>query len=682
MSHYFQTSENYDEKFINIRQDIVKGVQHSALVQEKFRNYTNTCLYYGLKHGLFHPTVEHPRFIITGGAGFIGSHLVKYLRKQQYKARQIKVLDNLWRGRLHNLQFENGSWAISIALDFCMLDLRNADDALKFVTGADVVFHLADVMAGVSSAFSYQLPVFQDNILINSNTIHAAKTNKIESFIYVGTACSFPKFLQNDGGIHSLKESPSYPAEREFWYGWSKLMGEYEAELAKSNSFNVGILRLHHVYGPYSDYNTATEQTVPFLIRKALNTNNNSFIVSRSGEQYQDILYVDDVIDSLLSMLKRGMNKGVIQVGTGKATTIKELAYIVNQLVERQSQKKMNIIFDNTQSEGDRERIDNFDRARNILKWKPKVDIQEGISTTMSWIADNERKQRVLVITIGQIRGGEIAWKSLQKFLLQPFNAHLAIYVSNWQTRTLLHDMAQYIWIVPEYTDWGAVFEMIAKTCHVNSNIGKWRKYCKIPGQFMGGVANCSHSGSAGILLAFRWLVQQKLLEFNLLDKYDWFILTRADELYLCNHHDFLEMNKNHALLPTGENYGGWSDRHIIGKSSNFLKMMNITTDLICKPDFWLKTLKRLRGEVNLESIQKIIWSHMKLEVSEFPRSMFTVKREQDATRWSNGISHPDVEIFGLKIKYPDEFTAAVKHCKITNVTNALKEAQQYNWEV
>ncbi|CAF1289270.1 unnamed protein product [Adineta steineri] len=510
MSHYFQTSENYDEKFINIRQDIVKGVQHSAPVQEKFGNYTNTCPYYGLQHGLFHPTVEHPRFIITGGAGFIGSHLVKHLRKQQYKATQIKVLDNLGRGRLHNLQFENGSWAISIALNFCMLDLRNADDASKFVTGADVVFHLANVMAGVSYAFSHQLPVFQDNILINSNTIHAAKTNKIKNFIYVGTACSFPKILQHDAGIHSLNENPTYPAKREFWYGWSKLMGEYEAELAKSNSFNVGILRLHHVYGPYSDYNTVTEQTIPCLIRKAIDTNNDSFIVSGSGEHYQDILYVDDVIDSLLSMLKRGMNKGVIQVGTGKATTIKELAYIVNQLIESKFQKKRNIIFDNTQPQGDKGPIAILDRAMNILKWKPKVDIQEGISTTMSWIADNERKQRILVITIGQIRGGEIAWKSLQKFLLQPFNAHLAIYVSNWQTRTLLHDMAHYIWTVPEYTDWGAVFEMIAKTCHVNSNIGKWRKYCKIPGQFMGGVANCSHSGSAGILFAFRWLVQQK----------------------------------------------------------------------------------------------------------------------------------------------------------------------------
>ncbi|CAF0772711.1 unnamed protein product [Adineta steineri] len=574
-----------------------------------------------------------------------------------------------------NLQFENGTWAISIALDFCRLDLRNVDDTLKFVTGADVIFHLADIVAGVGYVFSHQLPVFRDNILINSNTIHAAKTNKIKNFIYVGTACSFPKFLQQGAGVHSLRENQTYPAEPESSYGWSKLMGEYEAESAKSNNFNVGILRLHNVYGPYSEYNAVTGQVIPSLIRKALNNNNDSFIVWGSGEQYRDFLYVEDVIDSLLLMLKQGMNKGVIQVGTGKATTIKELAYIINRMVNSKFQKKMNIIFDNTQPEGDGGRIAILDRAKNILKWKSKVDIEEGVSTTMSWIANNERKQRVLVIIIGQIRGGELAWKSLQKYLLRPFNAHLAIHVSNWQTKTLLHDIAQYIWTVPEYTDWGVVLEMVAKTCHVNNNMEEWRKYCRIPGIFMGGVANCSHPGSAGILLAFRWLTQQKILELNLLDKYDWFIMTRADELYLCNHHDFLEMNKNHVLLPTGEYYEGWSDRHIIGKPSNFMKMINITTELICKPDYWFRTLNELRGEFNLEKIQKVIWSYMKLQVSEFSRSMFTVKRMQDPTRWSKGQSHPDVEIFGLKIKYLDEFKSAVKHSGVENHTDKDQNA-------
>ena len=83
-------------------------------------------------------------------------------------------------------------------------------------------------------------------------------------------------------------------------------MGEYETKLAKSTDFNVGILRLHNVYGPYTDYSATTEQVVPSLISKALNYKNGSFIVWGSGKQYRYFIYVDDVVDSLLLMPERG----------------------------------------------------------------------------------------------------------------------------------------------------------------------------------------------------------------------------------------------------------------------------------------------------------------------------------------------------------------------------------------
>jgi hypothetical protein len=380
-------------------------------------------------------------------------------------------------------------------------------------------------------------------------------------------------------------------------------------------------------------------------------------------------------------MLEKGMDKGVIQVGTAKATTIKELALIISRLAESKLGKKLNLKFDNTQPEGDRGRIANLDRAKRILKWQSKVNIEDGVSATMSWMEKIRGNQRVLVIIIGQARGGDLAWKSLHKFLIRPLNAHLAIYISNWQNTTFLHNISQYMWTVPEYTDWGIIFEMAAKKCNVDIVAEKWRHYCKISGIFMGGVANCAHPGSAGILLGFRWLVQQKILELNLFDKYDWFILTRADELYLCNHYNFFEMNEHHALLPTDEYYGGWSDRHIIGKSSIFMKMINITTELVCKPDHWFNTLQQRKGYFNLERIQKELWSDLNITVSEFPRSMFTVRTQHDPTRWSEGQSHPDVDQFGLKLKYVDEFRSSIKYCDIKNVTNTLQAIKHYQWE-
>ncbi len=82
------------------------------------------CPYHDDVNGLFHPNVPHPRFIVTGGAGFIGSHLVKALSKI-VGPHQVKVMDNLLRGRLANLQFDDGTWAIDAGKDFCAIDLRN-----------------------------------------------------------------------------------------------------------------------------------------------------------------------------------------------------------------------------------------------------------------------------------------------------------------------------------------------------------------------------------------------------------------------------------------------------------------------------------------------------------------------------------------------------------------------------
>lgn len=83
------------------------------------------CRYHDDENGLFVPGTARPRYIITGGAGFIGSHLVKALRDTGVPALQIKVIDNLRRGRLANLQYDNGSWAINATADFCAVDLRN-----------------------------------------------------------------------------------------------------------------------------------------------------------------------------------------------------------------------------------------------------------------------------------------------------------------------------------------------------------------------------------------------------------------------------------------------------------------------------------------------------------------------------------------------------------------------------
>lgn len=321
------------------------------------------------------------RVLVTGGAGFIGSALVKRL---VIEGARVQVIDNLWRGSLDNLARPDGSYVIDMDRDFHLADLTDYSACVELIRDVDFVYHLADVVGGVQFVFSNESFVFRQNILINTNVLSACVANGITNYVYVGTACSYPKHLQMAPGIVSLREDQTYPAEPESGYGWSKLMGEYEAELAmKFGKINVGLLRFHNVYGPGTSFQGDGAQVLPSLICKAIKFPDEPFIVWGSGDQYRDFIYVDDVVEALLLVSQYGMNKGLIQIGSEQATTIREATRLIIQI----SGKSINAIFDNSKPEGDRGRIAICDRARDILGWKTTVKLDEGLTQTYEWIA-------------------------------------------------------------------------------------------------------------------------------------------------------------------------------------------------------------------------------------------------------------------------------------------------------
>lgn len=322
------------------------------------------------------------RVIVTGGAGFIGSNLVKRLVRE---GARVKVIDNLWRGNLSNLLLPDGRYAIDLETDFHREDLTDHQICLSLLREADIVYHLADIVAGVDFAFREESFIFRQNLLINTNVLAACVVNGIPDYVYVGTACSFPKHLQMIEGISALVEDQTYPAEPESSYGWSKLMGEYEAELViKAGEMNVGILRLHNVYGPEVCFDTERSQAIPALIRKAIRYPGEPFVVWGNGEQYRDFVYVDDVIDALLLVAQRGMNHGVIQIGSEKATSLREVARMIIDI----SGKRIEMTFDETMPQGDRGRVAVCDRARQILGWNSTTDFRAGLERTYEWICD------------------------------------------------------------------------------------------------------------------------------------------------------------------------------------------------------------------------------------------------------------------------------------------------------
>lgn len=325
---------------------------------------------------------NNKKVLVTGGAGFIGSSLVKRL---VLEGARVQVVDNLWRGNLDNLKNEANSHIIDLDHEFHLADLTESTNCIEFIHDVDWVFHLADIVGGVQFAFSNESFVFRQNMLINSNVLSACISNGIPNYIYVGTACSYPKHLQMSPRIVPLREDQTYPAEPESSYGWSKLMGEYEAELAqKSGKINIGLLRLHNVYGPGAPYEGDGAQVLPSLIRKAVKYPKENFVVWGSGNQYRDFVYIDDIVNALILIGQHGMNKGLIQIGSEKATTIRE----ASELIVRISGKPIDLRYDENKPEGDHGRIAICDRAREILDWKPNIAFNQGLTLTYNWIND------------------------------------------------------------------------------------------------------------------------------------------------------------------------------------------------------------------------------------------------------------------------------------------------------
>jgi nucleoside-diphosphate-sugar epimerase len=656
------------------------------------------CGHWNAVDGLFLPRAPRPRYLITGGAGFIGSHLVKALLAQpNTHPSQLVVLDNFWRGSPTNLQYDNGSWSIDLKKQFCFMDLRSQKATMHFIRGADYIYHLADVVAGIGYVFNHQARLFHNNILINTNVLTATHLNGIPNYIYVGTACSFPEELQMGPGVHALSENQTYPAHPESSYGWSKLMGEYEAELMRVSSqiANVSILRLHNVYGPRSVSDLNSGQVIPALLLKAINYPKDGFTVWGSGKQYRDFIFVDDVVQALILIKDKGVNKGVIQIGSESATTVAELSIIVTKIAEKKLGKKIKVMFDTSKPEGDRGRISINDRARSILGWKPLVSLQDGLEKTFDWMIQSQKTPKVLVINIGQPRGGELAWKSFHKHVIRPYHATSitlftdAPYLNHTENNTsLLEDMAQFSWRVPEYCDWGYVFDQAASTCRSHELARDWFRICELKDQFLGGIVGCGHKAGSGLLLSFRYIISQKLVSMNLIDKYDVFVLTRSDELYLCDHYDFRTMmsDSSKGYVTTGEGYGGYSDRHLFATRNIFLKMISITEQMACQPEYAYALIKKHNSNRNLETIQRIFFEAMNISIISNNRSQFTVKTYEDTSRWSTGKHYMDNIFSQYEIlpKYIAEIPLARNFCGLVTESSfnaKLEDLKSYDWK-
>jgi len=285
----------------------------------------------------------------------------------------------------------------------------------------------------------------------------------------------------------------------------------------------------------------------------------------------------------------------------------------------------------------------------------------------------------VLVILFGQMRGGELAWKSLEDNVLRHYEADLAyIGPSPYpEALALLKRLGiKYMWEVPEYADFGSVLDEIItelppslSSGAASSNYVKpkdWRKLCALRGQVhvFSGISPCP-DGSAGILLAYRYLLMKRVVSLGLAKKYDWFFFTRTDYLYLCAPPPITAFNKSFVYFPRGETYGGFTDRMSMMPASLLVSSLNITSDLVLNTDFWADQILFWPDFFsNIESAIRVYFTKALIPVQTFNHTGALVKRDVDPTR-SRAHGNFDFELFryGLSVKYPRELVEATKVC-------------------
>jgi hypothetical protein len=263
--------------------------------------------------------------------------------------------------------------------------------------------------------------------------------------------------------------------------------------------------------------------------------------------------------------------------------------------------------------------------------------------------------ESVLVIILNETRAYEHTFDLFKTNLLDVFQADLCLCIADndrEDKNNPFYQHAKYVWQYEEPEDWGDAFDHAQK---IKGYDGNWRKLLEVKDQWLGGVkGEGEHPGSAGIGLFFRWFLKESIINHNVLDKYDRFVVTRSDFVHKIPHVPMKYLHPDHIWIPYGEDYGGYTDRHIISHRRDIINILSITDAIISDSDK-LYSKMNFFSYWNLEKYLKFSFSCMglTLKVKRFPYTMYSVRSIDGHTSWKKGNYNEEL---GYYIKYPREY--------------------------
>jgi GDP-D-mannose 3',5'-epimerase len=310
------------------------------------------------------------RILVTGGGGFVGSHLAKYLYQQGHFVRTADIkYDDYFRE--------------TYCTEKLTLDLRIKENCFEVTKDIDKVYNLAANMGGIGFITAIGGEVMYDNTLINTFMLDASRLNKVKRYLFSSSACIYPTYRQTDSNVKELKEEDAYPADPDNFYGWEKLYAEKMCEAYQRDyDMDIRILRYHNIYGPEGTYKGGKEKSPAALCRKVAEAPNPGVIeIWGDGKQTRSYCYIDDAVKATHLLMESDYTTP-INIGSDRLVTINVLADMIIKISGKEIKKRYNL----AAPQGVRGRNADLALVKRVLNWEPQIRLEEGLTKTYKWI--------------------------------------------------------------------------------------------------------------------------------------------------------------------------------------------------------------------------------------------------------------------------------------------------------
>ena len=300
--------------------------------------------------------------LITGGAGFLGSHLVDLIKTMNPK----KII-------------------IPRSKDY---DIREKSVCAKLVKNVDIVIHLAANVGGIGYNQEYPGDLFYDNLMMGIHLMEEARKAKVKKFVGIGTICAYPKFTPVPFKEENLWNG--YPEETNAPYGLAKKMLLVQSQAYRSQyNFNSIYLLPVNLYGPGDNFNPKSSHVIPALIKKfvdAKNAKKPSVEIWGTGKPTREFLYVEDAAKAIVLATESYNFSEPVNLGSSFEISIKDLAQTIKKAVGY----KGKVIFNTDKPDGQPRRKLNVDRAKKEFGFNSETSFEEGLKKTVEWYQEQK----------------------------------------------------------------------------------------------------------------------------------------------------------------------------------------------------------------------------------------------------------------------------------------------------